>query len=396
MMTEPREAFDTAMRRGHSAAWDQKWDQAMGAYVEALKLVPNEPNALTSMGFALLQMDRLDDALRCYQRGAMLNPGDPVAPEKCGEIFERQGRLNEAAQTYLAVAEVHLKRRDVQKAIANWDRVVRLTPDNLAAHSRLALANERTGQTKAAVLEYIEVARIFQRARDTDKAMAAATRAQQLDPEAPEAREALDRLRRGVALPVLERQRLTGARAAGASPFAAVVEPATPVSANGGNGTGRSSSPLTQAMDLAAEQLAELLFEEDAELSKSVGTVGPLSFGTVRKGGDPVKRAQANKFLGQALSSQTSNDLPAAIKQYESALHAGLDNPLATFVLGALNLQQGRRPEAIQVVQAGAGPPGGGAGRTVWPGAGATPAGPAARGVHQPAGSAQAARPAGH
>src|SRR5687768_8716559 len=154
-MTEPREAFDAAMRRGHSAAWDQHWPQAIAAYVEALKLVPDEPNALTSMGFALLQLDRLDEALRCYQRGAMLNPGDPVAPEKCGEIFERQGRLNEAAQTYLAVAEVHLRRRDVQKAIANWTRVVRLTPDNLAAHSRLALANERSNQNKAAALEYV-------------------------------------------------------------------------------------------------------------------------------------------------------------------------------------------------------------------------------------------------
>jgi tetratricopeptide (TPR) repeat protein len=343
-MTEPRPAFDQAMSRGHSAAWDQQWDQAIAAYAEALKLVPDEPNALASMGFALLQLDRLPEALRCYQRSAMLNPGDPVAPEKCGEIFERQGRLNEAAQTYLAVAEVHLKRRDVQKAIANWERVVRLTPDNLAAHSRLALANERTGRTKGAVLEYIEVARIFQRARDTEKAMAAATRAQQLDPASVEAREALDRLRRGVALPVLERPRPRG----GTRPFAAPVEPAAPASGAAANGTDRASSPLTQAVDVAIEQLAQLLFEEDAELSKSVGTVGPLSFGTGRKGGDPVRRAQANKFLGQALSSHTSNDLPAAVKQYESALHAGLDSPLAAFVLGALTLQLGRRADAIK------------------------------------------------
>lgn len=341
IMTEPRAAFESAMQKGYSAAWDQKWDQAIAAYREALQHVPDEPNALTNMGFAFLQLDRLEEALRCYQRGAMLNPGDPVAPEKCGEIFERQGRLNEAAQTFLAVAEVHLKRRDVQKAIANWERVVRLTPDNLAAHSRLALANERIGQIKPAVLEYIEVARIFQRARDTDKAMAAATRAQQLDPEAPEAREALDRLRRGVALPALER-----ARAPGGSPFAAPVEPAAP--ASGGNGTGRAASPLTQAVDLAIAQLAELLFEEDAELSKSVGTVGALSFGLGRKGGDPVRRAQANKFLGQALSSHTSEDIPAAIKQYESALNTGLESPLASFALGALHLQQGRRADAIK------------------------------------------------
>jgi Flp pilus assembly protein TadD len=63
-MTEAREAFDKAMSRGHSAAWDQQWEQAVGAYVEALKLVPDEPNVLANMGFALLQLDRLPEALR--------------------------------------------------------------------------------------------------------------------------------------------------------------------------------------------------------------------------------------------------------------------------------------------------------------------------------------------
>ena len=204
-MSGQREVFDQAMRLGHSAAWDQQWDRAISAYRTALKEFPDEPLALSSLGFALLQADKLDPALQLYQRAAVLNPGDPVAPEKCGEIFERQGRLNDAAQTYLAVAEIHLKRRDVRKAMDNWNRVTRLTPDNLAAHSRLALAAERTGQTHQAVVEYIEVARIFQRARDIEKATAAASRAQQIDPKSNEAREALDRLRRGVALPMLER-----------------------------------------------------------------------------------------------------------------------------------------------------------------------------------------------
>src|SRR6266849_9202307 len=202
-----REVFDQAMRLGHSAAWDQQWDRAIALYREALAEFPDEPLALSSLGFALLQADKLDIALQLYQRAAALSPGDPVAPEKCGEIFERQGRLNEAAQTYLAVAEIHLKRRDVQKAMDNWNRVARLTPDNLAAHTRLALASERTGQTRQAVLEYIEVARIFQRARDTEKATAAANRALQLDPKSSEARDALDKLRRGVPLPLPERPR---------------------------------------------------------------------------------------------------------------------------------------------------------------------------------------------
>ena len=128
-MTGRREEFDQAMRLGHSAAWDQHWDRAISGYQAALAEFPDDPIALTSLAFALLQADKLDESLRAYQRAATLNPGDPVAPEKCGEIFERQGRLNDAAQTFLAVAEVHLKRRDINKAIDNWNRVARLTPD---------------------------------------------------------------------------------------------------------------------------------------------------------------------------------------------------------------------------------------------------------------------------
>src|SRR5690349_11907312 len=125
-MSGNRDVFDQAMRQGHSAAWDQQWDRAIAAYRAGLQEFPDEPLALSSLGFALLQADQLDSALQAYQRAAALMPGDPAAPEKCGEIFERQGRLNEAAQTYLAVGEIHLKRRDVRKAMDNWNRVARL------------------------------------------------------------------------------------------------------------------------------------------------------------------------------------------------------------------------------------------------------------------------------
>src|SRR5262245_53447865 len=198
-MSGQRDFFDQAMSLGHSATWVWQLDQAIARSEAALTEFPDDPNALSSLGFAYLQSDKIEDALKMYQRAAMLAQGDPVAPEKCGEIYEQLGRLNEAAQTYLAVAEIHLNRRDIEKAIANWSRVVRITPDNLAAHSRLALAFERSGKARQAVQEYLEVARLFQRANDNEKAMQAVTRAQQLDPQSQEARGALDKLRRGLA-----------------------------------------------------------------------------------------------------------------------------------------------------------------------------------------------------
>lgn len=354
-MSGQRDIFDQAMRLGHSAAWDQHWDRAIDAYRSALQEFPDEPMALTSLGFALLQSDQLDDALRQYQRAATLNAGDPIAPEKCGEIFERQGRLNDAAITYLAVAEIHLRRRDVQKAIDNWSRVVRLTPDNLAAHSRLALACERTGRTRQAVLEYIEMARIFQRARDGEKALAAANRSLQLDPQSSEAREALDKLRRGVPLPLPERPKtVDGAgRPMDANAWAALdglleTDPlAEPSQAN----ADQADSPLASAQALALGQLADLMFEEDAELAKKVGGMEALMRGTGRLSGDRARRAQATRHLGQAISSQTAGDLAGAITHYEAALSAGLNSPLLHLVLGALDLRQNRPAEAAQHLQ---------------------------------------------
>ena len=350
-MSGRRDIFDQAMRQGHSAAWDQLWDRALASYGAALQEFPDDPNALTSLGFALLQADRLEEALVHYQRAAALNTGDPVAPEKCGEIFERLGRLTEAAQTYLVVAEIHLTRRDVQKAIDNWGHVVRLTPDNLNAHSRLALACERTGRIPQAVHEYIEVARIFQRAKDTDKSMQAAARALQLDPQSLVAREAQDKLRRGVPLPVPERPpTATGAP----KPFAAQDFGAQPAAAEpaltfgAAEASGQRASPLATAQEAALGRLAGLLFEEDTDTSKTSGSVGALTKGTGPLRGDPARRAQAIMHLGQAINSQSSNDLKDALNHYESAVKSGFDSPIVHFVLGALYLDLNRPADAIK------------------------------------------------
>ncbi|MCC6191271.1 MAG: tetratricopeptide repeat protein, partial [Anaerolineales bacterium] len=247
------------------------------------------------------------------------------------------------------------RRRDVQKAIDNWSRVVRLTPDNLAAHSRLALACERTGRTRQAVLEYIEMARIFQRARDGEKALAAANRSLQLDPQSSEAREALDKLRRGVPLPLPERPKTAdrAGRPVDANAWAALdglleTDPlAEPSQAN----ADQADSPLASAQALALSQLADLMFEEDAELAKKVGGMEALMRGTGRLSGDRARRAQATRHLGQAISSQTAGDLAGAITHYEAALSAGLNSPLLHLVLGALDLRQNRPAEAAQHLQ---------------------------------------------
>lgn len=346
-----RDTFDQAMSRGHSAAWEQQWDRAIAYYRAALTEFPDETTALTALGFALFQADKLDEALATYQRAATLAHGDPVAPEKCGEIFERLGRVNEAAQTYLAVAEIHLQHRDVQKAIDNWSRVVRLTPDNLTARSRLALALERTSQNRAAALEYIEVARIFQRAREPEKAAQAVQRALQLESQLPEARDAFEKLKRNQAIPPVSRAAAPKRQTGMLTPPPA-AEPARPAPAPGtGELAGSQASPLDAARDVALASLAELLFEEDADTSKVTTSVNALTRGGSARDAQN-QRAQSVMYLGQALSAQTAGNKQGAASHFQAALDSGLDHPLIHFVLGTLLLDLKQPPDAIEHFQA--------------------------------------------
>src|SRR5262249_55085752 len=196
------------------------------------------------------------------------------------------------------------------------------------------------------VQEYIEMARIFQRARDTEKATAAATRAQQLDTKSVEARDALDRLRRGVPLPLPERPKPgTGAL----KPFADVMPGSLSADGTGPSKPGdQHASPLTAAQEDALGQLAEMLFEEDAELAKKSGSVDALTRGTGKLRGDQARRSSAIKHLGQAISLQTAGDLDAAITQYENALNNGLESASANVVLGGLLLTRDRPADSLR------------------------------------------------
>src|SRR3990170_2937453 len=162
-MTGRQDLFDESMQLGHSAAWDLKWDRAIGYYRKALAEFPEEPRALTSLGLALLETNQLPDALAVYRQAAKITPDDPVPIERCAEIFERLGQVKEAIEHREAAGELYVRRKDAEKALECWSHVGRLAPENLATRSRLALTHERMGRRREAVHEYLAVASILQR-----------------------------------------------------------------------------------------------------------------------------------------------------------------------------------------------------------------------------------------
>src|SRR5579859_5761926 len=201
-MAGNRELFDRALNDGHSAAWDQDWDRATQYYIRAVQEFPENAEALNSLGLALLNAKRFQEALKIYSRSAELNPDDPVPLEKSADVLERLGRLQDAAQRYVRVADVYLAQKDLDKAIGNWERATRLTPGLLQIHYRLAQAYERTGQKRSAVREYLTLAFNFQRNGDNEKALQAAERAQRIEPTNTQVINGIQAIRSGALMVV--------------------------------------------------------------------------------------------------------------------------------------------------------------------------------------------------
>src|SRR5208337_3530750 len=144
-MAGSNEVFREAMSKGHSAAWDQRWDKAALAYQQALEEIPNDPKALTSLGLALYELQRYDESLLAYQQAAQVAPNDPIPQEKVGQLLERLGKNKEAIQAFLRAAEFYIKNQDSDKALENWGNVTRLDPEHITARLYMAMVHERVG-----------------------------------------------------------------------------------------------------------------------------------------------------------------------------------------------------------------------------------------------------------
>ncbi|HLY28323.1 MAG TPA: tetratricopeptide repeat protein [Aggregatilineales bacterium] len=283
-MAGNRQIYEQAMNDGHSAAWDQEWDKAIAAYARAIQELPEDPAAHNSLGLALLNAKRFDDALKVYNRAHTLSPDDTIPLEKGADVLERLGRLQEAAQKYVEVADVYLGQRDLEKAIGNWERATRLSPGLLQIHYRLAQAYERTGQARSALREYLTLAFNFQRGGDKQKAMQAVDRALRLVPNNPQAINAKQAIESDalMAVPDVESDKPEAAASA-AKEERRKDERIVSVGESNPNG------PLGEATEMALGALAETVLSGD--LSPATGQV--IQAIELQKVGEANEAAQA-------------------------------------------------------------------------------------------------------
>ncbi|MFN2143764.1 MAG: tetratricopeptide repeat protein, partial [Anaerolineales bacterium] len=344
-MSEQENTYQEAMNQGHSAAWDQEWEEASKYYTEAIKVRPSSVQAVNNLGLAYFQLQRYQDAEACYKQAVKLAPDDPLAIERLAQICERIGKIKEAAEYSMDAAEIYLKMKDVDKAIINWSRVTLLLPEHLKAHSRLALVLERLGQTAQAVEEYLATAALLQDIGQVNKAVQTVEKALQLDPEHEDALEALELVRSNKTLPKPQRQRgATGPlRMAALREMEEESQPErTSVSKNG-------PDPIAEARQAALTDLAGLLFEVSMDdLDPETTQSGLRNLFGRSKDGD---LEEISKNLGNSIDLQTRAENEEAAKELKNAVDLGLDIPSSNFNLGLLYHTLGQDDKAARHLQ---------------------------------------------
>jgi tetratricopeptide (TPR) repeat protein len=326
-----RARFEEALNRGHSHSWDQKWSEAVREFEVAISEIANEPAPYAGLGMAYLEQNQLKKALENYKLAARFSRGDVIYLRQVADVQERLGQYGEAGKTYMAIGEVELNRRRLPEAMDNWNRAVRLEPDLLRGHQRLASIYERQGSVHNAIREYLAIARILNSQGEAENALQACQLALKLDPRNAEVLTAIEQIRSGEKL-AGESDRPTYQSSDSISEVAQHM--AAALREKSGNGTGKAAdaaSPVQDARRLASEKLAEDLFGDDGDLT--------------------TQTLHLTTLISKALDFQTRGMTNEAISAYEEAMGLGLDNTAAHFNLGLLYQDKLRFEDAIREFQ---------------------------------------------
>ncbi len=203
-----------------------KLEEAIEAYRAVLQAAPNHQEALQALGnlYARLEkpeqaslyygllFDRLSDpheearAIAVYVRFLKAFPQPPERMARYALLLQKQNKPEEAIEQYGAAAEAFVARQKQEEALACWDRVAQLDPDNAGRQVAVGELAERLGKTDIAARGFLRAGQLAHANGELDRALELFERAHGLAPSERSAAllYATARLRRGDAAAVVE------------------------------------------------------------------------------------------------------------------------------------------------------------------------------------------------
>ncbi len=327
-MAKDQALFNESLNKGHTYLWDQHWTEAIEAFNTAVSITKDEPAPYAGLGDAYMGLNRLNKALDNYKLAARYSRGNVIYLRKVAEMQEQLGQDHEAGKTYMALGEMALSRRQLEEAMDNWHRAVRLEPNLLRAHQRLASIYQRQGAVRNAIQEYLTIANILQTQGENDQALETCNLALQLDPRNPDILTAIEMVKQGKH--IFKKGEIPLSKQAGVTGMLRQMAISSEDDWDPSKQDAETAAPVQDARRLAMEELAGGLFDDEAE---DGGNTGKL---------------QRDYLISQALDYQRRAMVNEAISCYEKAISSGEESMAAHFNLGLLYQDKLRFEDAIR------------------------------------------------
>ena len=161
---EDQKTADACYHRGVSMKTFGRYDEALAAFQEAVKLAPDDVKSLMGMAGVLGYLGRYIQSLECYDRVIALRPNDWVPWNDKGVIFRKQDRPAQALECFeqavklsrqitavLNAGLTHIKLKQYTEAIRCFDRIIAANPDHGTAWAEKGLCLHRTRQFQQAL-----------------------------------------------------------------------------------------------------------------------------------------------------------------------------------------------------------------------------------------------------
>jgi len=151
-----------------------KLAEAISHYGEALRLRPGFAEAHNNLGNALLSQGNPEEAAQHFSEALRLDPDSGEARNNLGNVLLRQGKLKEAfrwyrealrlqprsAETHYNLGVVLLREQNIEGAISQFSEALKIKPDYGQAHSDLGIALARQEKLSEANHHLLEAVRI--------------------------------------------------------------------------------------------------------------------------------------------------------------------------------------------------------------------------------------------
>lgn len=130
-----------------------------------------------------IERGQLDKALAEFSRVVEEDPKDTRTWLKMAELHAKRGANADATNIYLRTGELYTEQGFAQKAVAVYKNVLKLSPGTVAAHHKLGALFNQLGLLQDAVQQFELAAAALQRAQKPADAVAALRQASEIQPD---------------------------------------------------------------------------------------------------------------------------------------------------------------------------------------------------------------------